>query len=120
MKLQLAKVKELEVYRFVMLCILVTPRVNNSSSRSSFATSFVMSVACCSSRLPAVADRFERNSLLLLVCFEVRLSSNTVKTNVFIRWLLTLFKSAKKYSVCSTHSFYTSLLTVGYSPYYYY
>ena len=61
------------------------------TSRSSFTTSFVTVLPAV-----AVADRFERNSLLLLFCFEVRFSSNTVKKNVFICWLLTLFKSAKK------------------------
>ena len=51
---------------------------------------------CVSSRLPAVADRFEHISLWLLLCFKVKLSSNTVKKNVFIRWLLTLFKVQRK------------------------
>jgi len=82
-----------------------------SFSRYSFVTSFVTSVACSS---PAVADQFERNSLLLLA----------VKKNVLIRWLLTLFKSAKKientlYALC-THFTQAPVLMVGYSPFYYY
>ena len=45
-------------------------------------------------------------SSYVLLCFKVRLSPNTVKKNVLIHWLLTLFKSAKKnrntpYALCT-------------------
>ena len=55
------------------------------------------------------------NIILSTSLFWSKVVIKHYQKKAFICWLLTLFKSAKKPG-CSTCSFYTSLLMVGYSP----
>ena len=77
------------------------------------------SVACSSSQLPAVADQFElilsatslfQSKVVIKHCQKECVHSLVVNT-------IQKCKEKWKYSIRSTHSFYTSLFTVGYSPY---
>jgi len=92
-------------------CLLECCPVNVFNSRyaiseyfgwlSSFLTSFVTSVAFLITTVAVHCGSFRRIDLPSIIlstvpCFEVGLSSNPVKKKVFICWLLTLFKSAKK------------------------